>query len=102
MKPVRLFSFVLSFAFLFALCALLPAASWAQMAGTGHIDGVVTDPSGAAVPAATATLTDTTTHASRTATTNDAGRYVFSDVVPGTYDLAITKDGFSVIKFSNQ
>ncbi len=40
----------------------------------------MTDPSGAVVNGATVTLTDTSTKATRTATTNDSGRYIFVDV----------------------
>jgi hypothetical protein len=94
---------VLAFAvLLFAFFAFAPTSLRAQLAGTGHIDGVITDPSGAAVPGATVTLVDTKTAVERTATTNDAGRYVFSDVDPGVYDLTISKEGFTLTKFSNQ
>jgi hypothetical protein len=84
------------------VCLLAPLGVNAQVAGTGHIDGTVTDPSGAAVVGATVTLTDNNTNVERTATTNDAGRYVFSSVVPATYNVTITKSGFRVAKFSDQ
>src|ERR1700726_4387586 len=75
---------------------------FAQTGGTGIVVGTVTDPSGAAVPGATVTLTDVATNSERTATTNDAGRYDFSNVPPGKYDMTISKDGFRVGKFVNQ
>jgi Carboxypeptidase regulatory-like domain len=75
---------------------------YAQTAGTGLIVGIVTDPSGAAVPGAAVTLADTATNAERTAITNDAGRYNFPNVPPGNYNLTISKAGFRAGKISDQ
>ena len=87
---------------LVALVALSPAKILAQTAGTGVVVGTVTDPSGAAIVGATVTLTDTSTNAVRTATTNESGRYNFPNVSPGKYNLTISKTGFRQAKFSNQ
>ncbi len=84
---------------LFVLC---PTALFSQAVATGTIVGTVTDPSGAAVAGATVTLTDPSTTGSRTATTNEAGRYIFVNIPPGSYDLAISKTGFNVTKFNQQ
>jgi len=81
-----------------SVLALGTAPMWAQSTSTGTIVGTVTDPSNAVVNGATVTLTDTSTKAARQATTNDAGRYIFVDVAPGTYDLSIAKQGFSTTK----
>jgi len=75
---------------------VLPAS--AQSANSGTVAGTVTDPTGAILGGADVTLTDNSTKSSRTTTTNDAGRYVFVDVVPGNYDLTIGKQGFSTSK----
>jgi hypothetical protein len=83
--------------FCFLLC-LGTVPLWGQSTSTGTIVGSVTDPSGAVVGGATVTLTDTATKAARNATTNDAGRYIFVDVGPGTYDLTISKQGFSTTR----
>ena len=86
-------------------CILLvvsPSALFSQMAGTGQIEGTVTDRSGGAIVGATVTLVDSQTNIARTATTNDTGRYVFSNVAPGVYDLSINKTGFSLTKFNEQ
>jgi len=72
------------------------------MAGTGQIDCTVTNRTGGAVVGATVTLVDAQTNITRTATTNDAGRYVFASVVPGFYNLTISKAGFRVARFSQQ
>jgi hypothetical protein len=79
-----------------------PMGLYSQMAGTGQIEGTVTDRSGGAVIGATVTLVDSETNIARTTTTNDAGRYAFSNVTPGTYNLTINKTGFRAAKVSDQ
>jgi hypothetical protein len=73
-------------------------AAWAQSTASGTIAGTVTDPTGAVVNGAAVTLTDTSTKSSRSVTTNDTGRYIFVNVDPGTYDLSVSKQGFSTTK----
>ena len=86
----------------FVLCSavLLSSApcAWAQSSNTGTVAGTVTDPTGAVVNGATVTLTDASTKTSRSVTTNDAGRYIFVDVQPDTYELSVGKQGFSTSK----
>lgn len=84
------------------LCLAIPAGVLAQGSNSGTIVGVVTDQSGGVVVGASVTLTDTSTNSSRNTTTNDAGRYVFVNVSPSTYNISVTKEGFSVAKISNQ
>jgi len=84
---------------MYLLCA--PAA-WGQAAAAGSVQGTVTDPSNAAVAGANVTLTDSATSTERTAVTNDAGRYIFPNVPPGVYDLAIARTGFRTTKFVRQ
>lgn len=83
----------LSLGITLVLCSVLSV--WAQSTSTGTVAGTVTDSSNAVVNGAAVTLTDSATKTSRAATTNDAGRYTFVDVAPGTYDLTVTKQGFS-------
>src|ERR1035438_8381060 len=78
------------------LGSLLPA--WAQSLNTGTIAGTVTDPTGAVVNDATVTLVDSSIKTTRTDRSNSAGRYIFVDVNPGTYDVTFTKPGFSTAK----
>ena len=73
-------------------CAALPAL--AQTTSMGTITGLVTDQSNAVVPDATVTVKDDATSEVRTITTNSAGRYVFVNLPPGTYDITVTKAGF--------
>jgi hypothetical protein len=63
----------------------------------GTMTGVVTDPSNAVVPDATITVKDKSTGDIRTTTTNSAGRYVFVNLRPGTYEVTITKPGFAKV-----
>jgi hypothetical protein len=60
----------------------------------GTISGAILDPTGAAVPDASVVLTNKDTNQSQTTTTNGEGRYVFSDLSPGTYEVASSKPGF--------
>ncbi len=73
-------------------CASLPAA--AQSLITGDITGVVTDPSGAAIPNATVTLKNSETGATQTRTTNGQGAYRFALLNPGTYTVTVQAQGF--------
>src|SRR5215510_10558456 len=60
----------------------------------GTVTGVVTDPQGAVIQAATAELKNTQTNQIRTTTSNDAGIYRFDAVDLGKYDLKISAQGF--------
>lgn len=55
----------------------------------------MTDPSGAAIPNATVTLTNTGTNIARTTTTDPQGSYIFAEVLPGTYSVSIEVEGFA-------
>jgi len=60
----------------------------------GSITGVVTDSSGGIVAGATVTVTNPQTNATRTATTNASGNYVFPALLPGVYDVRVEAQGF--------
>jgi hypothetical protein len=94
-KGTRVVLFVL-------ICSLIPAQIFGQAIATGTVQGTVTDPAGAAVVDATVTLTDTSTSTTRTAPTNDTGRYIFANIPPGLYDVTVSKAGFRVTKFPKQ
>ena len=66
----------------------------AQIAGTGNIQGSITDPTGAVVPNASVTLTDISTLVAHKTTSDIAGVYVFPGIPVGTYTLGITAPGF--------
>ena len=60
----------------------------------GSIVGTLTDQTGAVIPKATVTVTNTSTGLSRQATTDTAGYYSIPNLLEGTYDVAITATGF--------
>src|SRR5580700_2952685 len=60
----------------------------------GSIVGTATDATGSAVPAASVTLTNLATNEARTVQTDGGGNYTFVNLLPGTYGIAIGKDGF--------
>ncbi len=75
------------FLLMLTLCVLFTCNMWAQ-GGSGELSGVVTDPSGAVVPNAQITLSNTATGDKRTTVTTGAGIYRFSALpVVGTYTL---------------
>lgn len=71
---------------------LLSPLSQAQAPGA-TLRGQVTDPSGAAIPGAAVTLSNAQ-GVVKTASTDEAGRYVLAGVAPGTYTLRVTSAGF--------
>ena len=66
----------------------------AQSMNAGDIRGIVTDPSGAAVPGVTVTVLNKNTGVSKDFTTNQDGLYDTSSVVTGLYELTFSKSGF--------
>ena len=76
----------------FLLCAVTVVTACAQT--SGDITGLVRDPSGAAVAAATVKATNVSTNASRVSVTTDAGLFSFPSLPPGTYSVAVEKPGF--------
>ena len=96
----QIFSSLFAYFFLCSVVLWLSSSALvlAQSTSTGTVAGTVTDASNAVVAGATVTLTDSTTKTSRTAVTNDAGRYIFVDVAPGPYDIGVSKQGFSTSK----
>ena len=66
----------------------------AQIAGSGNIQGTVTDTTGAVIPGASITLTNESTKVQRTTVSSNAGIYVFPGVPVGTYDVSVSDPGF--------
>ena len=60
----------------------------------GGIQGMVTDPSGAAVVGADVTVKSADTGLTRTVATNDQGEYLFTELPLGTYSVSVNKSGF--------
>jgi hypothetical protein len=73
--------------------AFASALTFAQTI-TATVTGTVSDPNGALVPGATVTATSQETGLSKTATTNDEGRYTITFLNPGAYDIRVESSGF--------
>jgi hypothetical protein len=65
------------------------------------LTGVVTDPTGGIVPAATITVVNAQTGAKRETVSNDAGAYTFSQILPGTWHLTAMKPGFNSVEIQD-
>jgi Carboxypeptidase regulatory-like domain/TonB-dependent Receptor Plug Domain len=66
----------------------------AQNTVNGTITGTVKDSSGAVVVDAAVTVTNTASQVSQSTRTNPSGIYLFSDLIPGTYNVDVEKTGF--------
>src|SRR6202047_4293294 len=83
------------FAFgLVALCAGLVARVAQAQLTNGNVIGTVTDTSGALIPGAKVTLTNTGTHVAASTTTSGTGDYTFNLLNPGQYTVTIEAIGF--------
>ena len=80
-----------------AVYFVLLASAWAQATSGSSIAGQVVDQSNAAVARADVSLIESATSSRRTTTTNDVGRYVFTDVTPGTYEISISMTGYRTL-----
>src|SRR5216683_979560 len=87
---VALWTFVLAGGLLF----LFPKAALPQGETTSAIIGQVSDASGAAVPGAVVTVTNRETGLRRSASTDEAGRFNFPQLKPGTYSVKVKAEGF--------
>ncbi|MBK6796664.1 MAG: carboxypeptidase regulatory-like domain-containing protein [Acidobacteria bacterium] len=70
--------------------------AFAQASGsTAELRGIVSDSTGAVIPGAKITLTDTSKGLSRTAITDSEGNYTFVNLIPGAYELKAEAKGFT-------
>src|SRR5689334_13139238 len=65
-----------------------------QIAGTGSIEGTVSDPSGAIIPGASVEATNVATGVKTTRSTTAVGYYVVASLPPGDYTVRVSADGF--------
>src|SRR5262245_15208071 len=70
----------------------------AQSATTGALSGIVTDPSGSAVAGASVILINPATGQTQSQTTGTNGAYAFPTLVPGTYSLKFSAQGFKTME----
>jgi Carboxypeptidase regulatory-like domain len=86
----------ISFALVLLLLQMATAPAGNGQSGTSSaLTGMVTDTSGAVMPGAEVTATEVNTRATHTGQTDANGRYLFSQINPGTYQVAVHASGFS-------
>jgi hypothetical protein len=72
---------------------LLAASAWAQT-GNSTISGIVRDASDAPLPGAAVVIANDESGVRQETVSNDSGVYRFATLVPGSYHLEVTADGF--------
>lgn len=77
-----------------------PAAGNAQQL-TATLSGVVSDSTGAVIPNATITVTQTTTNAVRAVQTDGTGSYAVTSLPAGTYNVSVSSQGFETYVAKN-
>jgi hypothetical protein len=78
----------------FAMLATVAGIAWGQIT-TGALSGTVTDPAGASVPGAKVEVINQATGVTTPVVTNNAGVYKASFLIPGTYTVRISAQGFA-------
>src|SRR5262245_52183664 len=76
------------------IVGLTPSLAGAQVL-YGSLVGNVADQNGAVVQGATITITNQGTNQVREATSGSDGEYTISNILPGVYDVKVTKQGFT-------
>jgi hypothetical protein len=82
-------------AFLLMLTVVNTLPIWAQSGTSSALAGSVADKSGAIIPNAQVKATEVNTGAVRSAQTNADGRFLFSQVNPGTYRIEVHVERFA-------
>src|SRR3977135_337336 len=67
----------------------------------GRVRGVITDPSGAALPGVQLKLTNTGTNISSELISDSDGAFQFINLKPGSYSLSATKPNFKTFQVSS-
>src|ERR1700722_16830162 len=83
----------LAMVFFFLTLAFSGGRAFAQTPN-GSLSGDVTDASGALVPRATVHLRNENTGVENQFTTTSAGHYVFSNLIPGSYQVTVSQSAF--------
>ena len=93
---------IVQFAFLLlSVACLFRAETLGQGETTSAIVGQVRDTSNAVVPGATVTIVNSETGLRRTNKTDDAGRFNFPQLKPGTYSIKVEAQGFETRRDNN-
>src|SRR5579883_2968891 len=81
-----------------AVVALLGAAFLPAQVNTASLTGLVTDPSGAAIPNVTIKATNSATGYDRTVQSDNAGYYSFQNLPIGQYTVRVEASGFNAVE----
>jgi hypothetical protein len=76
------------------ICIVIDQPRCFGQAFSANLTGLVTDPAGASVPGITIKVLNTATREERQTKAGSEGRYSFSQLVPGTYELTAGAPGF--------
>jgi hypothetical protein len=86
---------------LVVFCTLLLTFSALAQVQNGQFTGIVTDPSGAAIPNAKLTVTNIATALSVSLTTNQSGLFSARELPPGNYKITAEAPGFKTLTNAN-
>ena len=72
---------------------------WGQSGTSSALAGTVLDARGAAIPNAQVEATEVNTGSTRTVRSNREGRFLFSQLNPGTYRIEVHAEGFGLGRY---
>ena len=84
-----------------ALMLVMGPVSARAQSTRGSVAGTIRDAQGAAVPGATVELTSPRRNDTQVATANEAGDFLFLNLLPDTYRLKVTMDSFKSLEQDN-
>ena len=83
-----------------AVLTITSVTSTLQAQFTSSMEGTATDPSGARIPGAVVTVTNTATGIKTNTDTNTLGYFLLPSLPPGTFDLKVSSKGFKVTEIA--
>ena len=98
MRPIKqIFLLIARRIFIVWMVGLCAGAAASAQGGRGGISGLVTDPTGAAIPSAKVTVVSISNGVTRSTITTAAGFYSFVSLDPATYRVTATANGFETV-----
>ena len=85
----------------FLVLALSVGIGTAQVILVGELGGQVKDETGATLPGASVTALSVERGFSKSTTTDSTGRFRFSEMQPGRYNVTVTLSGFSTVTLTD-
>src|SRR5271156_4983396 len=101
-RDMKLKNLITGMLALLVVALLIAPSLMAQSLVSGDLTGTVTDPSGAVVSGATVTAKSDANGSTRTTKTSASGTYRFSLLIPGSYTVTVTAQGFSKAESTTQ